>query len=223
MADADATQPKAAKAAKKKSVDVERKPIVDVVVRTEIVDVVVRTEMSQMTTTSEPTDGRRKAKKKKKKKKQAVAIVKKNKKKEEEEATLKSSKDKEGGKKKKKVYDLPGQKHHPPSARDPLRVFYETLHEQVLTSEMAAVWMMERGLLPEEEAKKVYERKLEKGAQQNIGTPIKAVTVKKSGNNIEKEIYASDTVLKTSSKKRKSDTSDSDDDFVMSKVVQKAQ
>ncbi|KAG9149015.1 hypothetical protein Leryth_010621 [Lithospermum erythrorhizon] len=43
-------------------------------------------------------------------------------------------------KKEKKVYDLPGQKRDPPEERDSLRIFYESLYEQVPTSEMAAVW-----------------------------------------------------------------------------------
>lgn len=83
--------------------------------------------------------------------------------------------------------------------------------------------MMERGLLPEDEAKKVYEKKIKKSAEQNIGTPIKVVTVRKLGNQIEKETYASVALPKTASKKRKSDASDGDDRFVMSKVVRKAE
>lgn len=71
-------------------------------------------------------------------------------------------------KKEKKVYDLPGQKRDPPEEvlkndligisfmfgssladhlhllliiqRDPLRIFYETLHKQVPHSEMAEFW-----------------------------------------------------------------------------------
>ncbi|KAJ8631561.1 hypothetical protein MRB53_024884 [Persea americana] len=43
-------------------------------------------------------------------------------------------------KKEKKVYDLPGQKHDPPEERDPLRIFYETLYQQLPSSEMAAFW-----------------------------------------------------------------------------------
>eukprot|EP01018_Ginkgo_biloba_P001965 Gb_27663 [translate_table: standard] len=40
----------------------------------------------------------------------------------------------------KKVYVLPGQKHDPPEERDPLRIFYESLYEQIPTSEMAQIW-----------------------------------------------------------------------------------
>ncbi|PUZ41911.1 hypothetical protein GQ55_9G541400 [Panicum hallii var. hallii] len=41
-------------------------------------------------------------------------------------------------KKERKVYELPGQKHDPPTERDPLRIFYESLYEQIPTSDMAA-------------------------------------------------------------------------------------
>ncbi|KAF0910612.1 hypothetical protein E2562_003044 [Oryza meyeriana var. granulata] len=41
--------------------------------------------------------------------------------------------DAEKVKKEKRVYDLPGQKHDPPPERDPLRIFYESLYQQVPT------------------------------------------------------------------------------------------
>ncbi|KAK2416455.1 hypothetical protein QL285_038849 [Trifolium repens] len=37
--------------------------------------------------------------------------------------------------KERKVYDLPGQKRDPPEERDPLRIFYESLQEQIPTGE----------------------------------------------------------------------------------------
>ncbi|KAK8359069.1 hypothetical protein E1A91_A05G368700v1 [Gossypium mustelinum] len=40
-------------------------------------------------------------------------------------------------KREKKVYDLPGQKRDPPEERDPLRIFYETMYQQIPHSEMA--------------------------------------------------------------------------------------
>ncbi|XP_048433346.1 FK506-binding protein 3-like isoform X3 [Pyrus x bretschneideri] len=55
-------------------------------------------------------------------------------------------------KREKKVYDLPGQKKDPPEKKDPLRQFYESLHQQILSSEIAQFWMMEHGLLPKQEA-----------------------------------------------------------------------
>lgn len=75
-------------------------------------------------------------------------------------------------KKEKKVYDLPGQKRDPPEERDPLRIFYETLYQQVSTSEMAQIWMMESGLLPESVAKQVFEKKQKK--VQTLRSPAKA-------------------------------------------------
>ncbi|XP_073111520.1 uncharacterized protein [Elaeis guineensis] len=49
--------------------------------------------------------------------------------------------------KEKKVYDLPGQKHDPPEERDPLRIFYETLYQQVPNSEMAAFCFGSDGMI----------------------------------------------------------------------------
>ncbi|KAI4388480.1 hypothetical protein MLD38_000803 [Melastoma candidum] len=43
--------------------------------------------------------------------------------------------------------------------RDPLRIFYETLYKQIPHNEMAQFWMMESGLLPRKEAKRVFEKK----------------------------------------------------------------
>lgn len=74
----------------------------------------------------------------------------------------------------KKVYSLPGQKHDSPEERDPLRIFYESLYQQIPTSEMATIWMMEHGLLSPEKAKKAYERKQRKQQQQKTGTPVKS-------------------------------------------------
>ncbi|GAA0141439.1 hypothetical protein LIER_02581 [Lithospermum erythrorhizon] len=87
-------------------------------------------------------------------------------------------------KKEKKVYDLPGQKRDPPEERDSLRIFYESLYEQVPTSEMAAVWMMESGLLPRDKAAKVFERKQKKAQQQKLGSPMKSVVTVKKGDSV---------------------------------------
>ncbi|XP_028792928.1 uncharacterized protein LOC114748654 isoform X1 [Neltuma alba] len=83
-------------------------------------------------------------------------------------------------KKQRKVYDLPGQKRDPPEEKDPLRIFYETLYKQAPDSEMAQLWMMESGLLPEELAMKVYEKKQKKGLQSKLSSPLKAATSVKS-------------------------------------------
>eukprot|EP00253_Pinus_taeda_P034435 PITA_34435 len=70
----------------------------------------------------------------------------------------------------KKVYILPGQKYDPPEERDPLRIFYSSLHRQIPCSEMAQNWMMEHGLLSPDMAKQVYEKKLKKQAQTKAST-----------------------------------------------------
>jgi len=108
----------------------------------------------------------------------------------------------------KKVYSLPGQKHDPPEERDPLRIFYESLYEQIATSEMATIWMMEHGLLPPEKAKKAYERKQRKQQQQKTGTPVKSpVPEKKYSVNGDSKDF-------TKSTKKRSLAYDEDDDFV---------
>ncbi|CAK9184877.1 unnamed protein product [Ilex paraguariensis] len=42
--------------------------------------------------------------------------------------------------KEKKVFSLPGQKYDHPEEREPLRIFYESLSEQIPSSEMAEFW-----------------------------------------------------------------------------------
>ncbi|KAJ6931536.1 hypothetical protein NC652_014894 [Populus alba x Populus x berolinensis] len=79
-------------------------------------------------------------------------------------------------KRERKVYDFPGQKRDPPEERDPLRIFYETLFEQIPESEMAQFWLMESGLLPLEMAKKVHEKKQKKN---KFTSPVKTITVTK--------------------------------------------
>ncbi|GLJ26390.1 hypothetical protein SUGI_0508760 [Cryptomeria japonica] len=83
-------------------------------------------------------------------------------------------------KKQRKLYDLPGQKRDPPPERDPLRIFYETLYEQIPTSEMAEFWMMEHGLLTPEKAKKTFEKKQKKHLQLKPGSPVKPSSSKKN-------------------------------------------
>ncbi|KAK9136468.1 hypothetical protein Syun_015798 [Stephania yunnanensis] len=143
-------------------------------------------------------------KKSSKKGEKDVKVKKKMKKKEEESGVAK--------KREKKVFDLPGQKRDPPEERDPLRIFYESLYQQVPTSEMAAFWMMESGLLPLEVAKKVYEKKQKKNQQLKLRSPIKAVssvtktsrtvTVKKTtssqGSSVKSKITQSKTTVKQS-------------------------
>ena len=62
----------------------------------------------------------------------------------------------------KKEYPLPGQKRDTPEEGDSLRKFYTSLRKQKPESEMAEVWLMEHGLLPEEEAHDAYKRMLKR-------------------------------------------------------------
>ncbi|KAI8548942.1 hypothetical protein RHMOL_Rhmol07G0312700 [Rhododendron molle] len=165
-------------------------------------------------------------------------------KKEEEEEKKNGGKEAENGKKReKKVYDLPGQKRDPPEERDPLRIFYETLYEQMPGSEMAAFWLMECGLLPEEVAKKVFEKKQKKNQLQKLGSPMKTVvTVNKTSKSVtaKKETLSSPVssqkkkktpdskVTSKQTKKRKIEDGScsedgSDDDFVLSTKLSKRQ
>ncbi|KAA0063288.1 golgin subfamily A member 6-like protein 22 [Cucumis melo var. makuwa] len=141
--------------------------------------------------------------------------------------------------KQKKVYDLPGQKRDPPEERDPLRIFYESLHKQLPHSEMAQFWMMESGLLSKEEAKEVFEKKQKKAPLQKLSSPMKTVSAVKSVTKtavVKKTVQSSplssnrttkvdSKVVMKSSKKRKSkdDSSedDSDDDFFISQSIKK--
>ncbi|KAJ7297248.1 hypothetical protein O6H91_Y070400 [Diphasiastrum complanatum] len=119
--------------------------------------------------------------------------------------------------KQKKVYELPGQKHDPPEERDPLRIFYQSLHEQIPTSEMAELWMMEHGLLPKDRAKKAYERKLKRQQQQKLGTPTKpSPSAKQSMRKVEKDVISngkSKTVVTKVFKVNRDDHSD--DEFLL--------
>ncbi|CAN6290028.1 unnamed protein product [Urochloa humidicola] len=135
----------------------------------------------------------------------------------------------ERAKKEKKVYDLPGQKSDPPDERDGVRIFYESLYEQVPTSEMAAIRLMEWGLLPLDVAKKVFEKK----QGQKMKSPVKTIVSKRKptsptktpASSAMKSISAKNSAGKpTSQKKRKaSSESDDDDDFVAPKAKTKRQ
>ncbi|KAL9269317.1 hypothetical protein AKJ16_DCAP08952 [Drosera capensis] len=77
-------------------------------------------------------------------------------------------------KRERKVYTLPGQRCDPPEERDPLRIFYSSLSEQIPSSEMAEFWLMDHGLLSPERAKRAYEKKQRRQKQNRLGTPIKS-------------------------------------------------
>ncbi|CAI5468809.1 unnamed protein product [Closterium sp. Yama58-4] len=89
----------------------------------------------------------------------------------------KTQKDKEAvkPKKEKAVFDLPGQLREPPEENEPLRIFYESLYNQRPDSEMAQIWMMEHGLLDEDEARRVLVIKQKRGSGRSAAaTPASA-------------------------------------------------
>ncbi|KAJ3682620.1 hypothetical protein LUZ60_015193 [Juncus effusus] len=144
--------------------------------------------------------------------------------KETKKKTVKKAENKgKENKKQKKSYDLPGQKHDPPEERDPLRIFYESLYHQIPTSEMAAFWMMERGLLEEAEAKRVFEKKRQKNGQ--LASPVKPVSNRKStpvnGTTSKgKTVNSKDDKGKTVKKRKAAESDeDSDDDFIASRKI----
>ena len=81
----------------------------------------------------------------------------------------------------KKTYELPGQKRDTPDEADSLRKFYVSLRTQKPESEMAETWLMEHGLLPEEEAKKAYKKWLAKRGRN--GPPAKKSGVGGGGSS----------------------------------------
>ncbi|KAG0578968.1 hypothetical protein KC19_4G063400 [Ceratodon purpureus] len=131
----------------------------------------------------------------------------------------------------KKMYSLPGQRHDPPEDRDPLRIFYSTLRDQMPESEMAEIWLMEYGLLPQDEAKKALERKQRRGQSVKHGTPSKAASTPLRLSNgspaVKKSIPISNGKGKdvgTSSKgkkKREDSESDSDHDLLQKARIKK--
>ncbi|KAL6504453.1 hypothetical protein OROGR_026376 [Orobanche gracilis] len=119
----------------------------------------------------------------------------------------KASESKDVKKREKKVFDLPGQKRDPPEEREPLRIFYETLYNQVPDSEIASTWMMESGLLPKEEAKKVFDRKMKKDQKQKLGSPMKTVvTVKRKADSVTIEKRSAKSPISTCTRKKKTTT-----------------
>ncbi|KAE8677826.1 carotenoid cleavage dioxygenase 8-like protein B [Hibiscus syriacus] len=109
----------------------------------------------------------------------------------------------------KKVYTLPGQKHDPPEEREPLRIFYESLFEQIPTSEMAESWMMEHGLLSPEKARKAFEKKQRRQKQLRAGTPMKPLKPSSKPESSKK----GDLKAK---KRVNNDIDEDEDDFVLS-------
>lgn len=121
----------------------------------------------------------------------------------------------------KKVYTLPGQKHDPPEEREPLRIFYESLSKQIPSSEMAEFWMMEHGLLSPEKAKKAYEKKQRRQKQLRMGTPVKSPKPPSRPESSQRPQQTSKNG-DIKAKKRITNDSDDDDDFILSPKKRKA-
>ncbi|PIA64775.1 hypothetical protein AQUCO_00100326v1 [Aquilegia coerulea] len=113
----------------------------------------------------------------------------------------------------KKVYTLPGQKYDPPEEREPLRIFYESLSKQIPSSEMAAFWMMEHGLLSPERAKRAYERKQKRQQQLRMGTPVKSLPKLNRPESSPKQQVSKNGDVK--GKRKVVYGSDDDDDFTV--------
>ncbi|OEL32222.1 hypothetical protein BAE44_0006759 [Dichanthelium oligosanthes] len=135
-------------------------------------------------------------------------------------------------KREKKVYELPGQKHDPPAERDPLRIFYVSLYEQVPTSDMAATWLMEWGLLPLDVARKIFEKK----QGQKLKSPVKTTVSKRKpaspaqktpASSAMKSVLGTNSAGKPTSQKKRKASSESDDDdeddFMVPKTKTKRQ
>ncbi|KAK1550001.1 hypothetical protein Q3G72_012137 [Acer saccharum] len=118
----------------------------------------------------------------------------------------------------KKVFTLPGQKFDPPEEREPLRIFYESLWNQIPTSEMAEFWMMEHGLLSPDRAKKAHERKQRKQMEIRLGikTPIKTPNLTTSRPESSQRQQQASKNGDAKAKKRIIKDSDDDDDFILS-------
>uniref|UniRef100_A0A7C9DGU9 Uncharacterized protein n=1 Tax=Opuntia streptacantha TaxID=393608 RepID=A0A7C9DGU9_OPUST len=116
-------------------------------------------------------------------------------------------------KREKKVFSLPGQKYDPPEEREPLRIFYESLSEQIPTSEMAEFWLMEHGMLSPERAKKAYDKKQRKQKLAKMGTPIKSPPTPSKPESSNRQKVASKNG-DTRTKKRMAD--DSDEEIIRS-------
>eukprot|EP00891_Asterochloris_glomerata_P007959 jgi/Astpho2/7959/Aster-06556 len=113
----------------------------------------------------------------------------------------------------KKEYELPGQTREPPDETDPLRRFYTSLLEQRPESEMSKKWLVQHGLLPEDEAQAyVDSTKAAKGSPpaKRKATPTKA-PAKRPSSAGKKEKAAKAAPAKRK-RKEESESEDSDDD-----------
>ncbi|KAL2237028.1 UNVERIFIED_CONTAM: hypothetical protein Sindi_0894500 [Sesamum indicum] len=110
-----------------------------------------------------------------------------------------------------------GSSSNASKTREPLRLFYESLSKQIPSSEMAEFWLMEHGLLSLEKAKKAYEKKQRKQKQLRTGTPIKSPPPSTSSRpESSRKPQPVPKNGEPKAKKRITNDSDDDDDFVLS-------
>lgn len=81
----------------------------------------------------------------------------------------------------------PGQKHPTPTKGFGDRVFYETLLRQKPESEMAQEWCVAYGVLPEEEAQKIYKKVLKRKGKFPPASASKTKSKSKPGVKKEKK------------------------------------
>eukprot|EP00590_Aulacoseira_subarctica_P006875 CAMPEP_0172417676 /NCGR_PEP_ID=MMETSP1064-20121228/4208_1 /TAXON_ID=202472 /ORGANISM="Aulacoseira subarctica , Strain CCAP 1002/5" /LENGTH=131 /DNA_ID=CAMNT_0013156165 /DNA_START=29 /DNA_END=421 /DNA_ORIENTATION=+ len=96
---------------------------------------------------------------------------------------------------KKEVEELkPGQKYPTPTPGFADRVFYETLLRQRPGSEMAQEWCVSYGVLPDDEAIKLYDKVMKRKKIKTGGSPSKSEvaaaknTKKRKTNNIHDDV-----------------------------------
>ncbi|XP_074571295.1 uncharacterized protein LOC141827862 isoform X2 [Curcuma longa] len=100
---------------------------------------------------------------------------------------------------------LPGQRYKTLDQREPFRIFLETLYQKLPEDELPALWMMEWGLLPYDEAKKACERNLSKKLCKMESEVEDTRSSSLSQKNVD---FASRTVSKTKKQKTHNNTTD---------------
>lgn len=80
-----------------------------------------------------------------------------------------------------------GQKHPTPTPGNGDRVFYETLYRQRPDSEMAQEWCVNYGVLPEEEAAKLYKKIMKRKAAVKSAGGSSSPARKKSASSSKKK------------------------------------
>ncbi|KAG6468706.1 uncharacterized protein LOC122035143 isoform X1 [Zingiber officinale] len=103
---------------------------------------------------------------------------------------------------------LPGQRYKTLDQREPFRIFLETLYQKLPEDELPALWMMEWGLLPYDEAKKAYERNLSKKLCKMESENNEVEDTRSSSLSEKNMDFASRTVSKTKKQKTRNNSPD---------------